>query len=280
MRYGFVIPGGDARLSAELAAEAEAAGWDGIFVPDGIYIENFPTYDPWVVLAAIAMRTERVRIGPMLTPVPRRRPWKLARETMTLDQLSNGRLILAVGLGTLDDGGFTKVGEPTERKVRAQRLDEGLEILAGLWSGQPFAYHGEQYNVEEMTFLPPPMQQPRIPVWVVGAWPKPRSMARAARWDGLLPYKPGDGSVYGAELTPDDIREMRTFIDEHRQATTPYDIVMEGSTPGDDPAKAAAIIGPFVEAGMTWWLESMWTAEAASTDVLTRIRQGPPRPIE
>lgn len=277
MRYGFVIPGGDARLSAELAAEAEAAGWDGVFVPDGIYIENFPTYDPWVVLAAMAMRTERVRLGPMLTPVPRRRPWKLARETMTLDRLSNGRLILAVGLGTLDDGGFTKVGEPTERKVRAQQLDEGLEILAGLWSGQPYAYQGEQYTVEEMTFLPPPIQQPRIPIWVVGAWPKQRSMRRAARWDGLLPYKPSDGSAYGAELTPDDIREMRKFIAEQRSETTPYDIVMEGATPGDDPARAAEIIGPFVEAGITWWLESMWTAAADSTDVLTRIRQGPPR---
>jgi alkanesulfonate monooxygenase SsuD/methylene tetrahydromethanopterin reductase-like flavin-dependent oxidoreductase (luciferase family) len=277
MRYGFVIPGGDARLSAELAAEAEAAGWDGVFGPDGIYIENFPTYDPWVVLAAMAMRTERVRLGPMLTPVPRRRPWKLARETMTLDRLSNGRLILAVGLGTLDDGGFTKVGEPTERKVRAQRLDEGLEILAGLWSGQPFAYQGEQYTVEEMTFVPPPIQQPRIPIWVVGAWPKQRSMRRAARWDGLLPYKPSDSSPFGAELTPDDIREMRAFIAEQRSETTPYDIVMEGATPGDDPAKAAETIGPFVEAGITWWLEAMWTAAADSTDVLTRIRQGPPR---
>ncbi|HEY0602045.1 MAG TPA: LLM class flavin-dependent oxidoreductase [Herpetosiphonaceae bacterium] len=277
MRYGFVIPGGDARLSADLAAEAEAAGWDGVFVPDGIYIENFPLYDPWVVLAAMAMRTERVRLGTMLTPIARRRPWKLARETMTLDRLSNGRLILAVGLGTLDDGGFTKVGEPTERKVRAQRLDEGLEILAGLWSGQPFAYQGEQYNVEEMIFSPPPIQQPRIPIWVVGAWPKQRSMARAARWDGLLPYKPSDGNPFGAELTPADIREMRAFIDAQRQATTPYDIVMEGSTPGDDPAKGAETIGPFVEAGITWWLESMWTAAADSTDVLTRIRQGPPR---
>lgn len=276
MRYGFVIPGGDARLSAELAAEAEAAGWDGVFVPDGIYIENFPTYDPWVVLAAIAMRTQRVRIGPMLTPIPRRRPWKLARETMTLDRLSNGRLILAVGLGTLDDGGFGKVGEPTDRKVRAQRLDEGLEILAGLWSGQPFAYHGAQYDIEEMTFLPQPIQQPRIPVWVVGAWPKPRSMRRVLRWDGLLPYKPSDDGPFGV-LTPEDIQEMRAFIVEQRQETTPFDIVMEGETPGDHLARAAEIIGPFVEAGITWWLESRWTAAADSNEVLTRIRQGPPR---
>lgn len=275
MRYGFVLPGGDARRSAELAAEAEAAGWDGVFVPDGIYIENFPTYDPWVVLAAMAMRTERVRLGPMLTPIPRRRPWKLARETMTLDRLSNGRLILAVGLGTLDDGGFTKVGEPTDRKVRAQRLDEGLDVLVGLWSGQPFAYEGAHYHVDEMTFLPQPIQQPRIPIWVVGAWPKPQSMQRVLRWDGLLPYKPSDDGPFGV-LTPEDIQAMRAFIVERRAATTPFDIVMEGETPGDDPARAAEIVGPFVEAGITWWLESMWTAAAESEAVLTRIRQGPP----
>jgi hypothetical protein len=276
MRYGFVLPGGDARLCAELAAEAEAAGWDAVFVPDGIFIENFPMYDPWVVLAAMAMRTERVRLGPMLTPIPRRRPWKLARETMTLDHLSNGRLILAVGLGTLDDGAFTKVGEPTDRKVRAQRLDEGLDVLVGLWSGQPFAYRGEHYTLDEMTFLPTPVQQPRIPIWVVGAWPKPRSMRRVLRWDGLLPYKAGDNGQ-PAVLTPDDIRAMRQFIVEQRGAAAPFDIVMEGETPGDDPVCAAAMVEPFVEAGITWWLDSLWSQAAGSPALLQRIRQGPPR---
>jgi alkanesulfonate monooxygenase SsuD/methylene tetrahydromethanopterin reductase-like flavin-dependent oxidoreductase (luciferase family) len=135
MRYGFMVTNGEPRAIADLAREAEAAGWDGVFYWDGICVGDMDTYDPWVVMAAMAMRTERVRLGAMLTPPARRRPWKLARETMTLDRLSGGRLVLPVGLGTLDDGGFSKVGEPTDRKVRAGRLDEGLEILAGLWSG-------------------------------------------------------------------------------------------------------------------------------------------------
>ncbi|HUS14469.1 MAG TPA: LLM class flavin-dependent oxidoreductase, partial [Chloroflexia bacterium] len=194
MQYGFVIPGGDVRTLPDLAADAEAAGWDGVFIPDCIAIEGAPHpenfgFDPWVVLAAMAMRTERVRLGPMITPVSRRRPWKLARETATVDHLSNGRLILPVGLGALDDSGFGKVGEATDRKTRAALLDEGLAIMAGLWSGKPFEFTGAHYRVEETTFLPPPVQRPRIPVWVVAAWPRPISMHRALRWDGLLPNK-------------------------------------------------------------------------------------------
>src|SRR5215203_146437 len=176
LRYGFVIPTGEPRTVAELAREVEEAGWDGAFYWDGICVGGMDTYDPWVVMAAMAMRTERVRIGAVLTPPARRRPWKLARETVALDHLSNGRLVLPVGLGALDDGGFSKVGEPTDRKVRAQLLDESLEILTGLWSGEPFSYAGEHYRLEEMTFLPPPVQKPRIPVWVVGAWPSRKSM--------------------------------------------------------------------------------------------------------
>src|SRR5437588_6335879 len=126
MQYGLTFPWVDPRTFAELAHEAEAIGWDGVFYWDGISIHELPIYDPWVALAGAAMRTERVRLGTMLTPLSRRRPWKLARETVTLDHLSKGRLILSVGLGTLDDGGFTKVGEATDRKVRAQLLDEGL----------------------------------------------------------------------------------------------------------------------------------------------------------
>ena len=127
-------------------------------------------YDPWLMLAAIALRTKHVRIGAMLTPPSRRRPWKLARETVTLDHLSNGRLILPVGLGALDDGGFTKVNEVTDRKQRAELMEESLEILTGLWSGKPFSFHGQHYNIAEVTFLPPPVQSPRIPIWVVGAF--------------------------------------------------------------------------------------------------------------
>src|SRR5205807_6477601 len=227
MQYGFIIPRGDIETILEMTTEAEEAGWDGVFYWDGIYIESAgPMYDPWVTLAAMALQTKRVRLGAVLTPPSRRRPWKLARETVTLDHLSNGRLIVPVGLGALDDGGFVKVGEVTDRKIRAQLLDEGLEILTGLWSGQPFSFHGQHYRTEEMTFLPIPVQSPRIPIWVVGVWPRIKSMQRVLRYDGLIAAKlPGDGSA--GEVTPADIRDMKAYITEHRTSTTPFDIVWE-----------------------------------------------------
>jgi alkanesulfonate monooxygenase SsuD/methylene tetrahydromethanopterin reductase-like flavin-dependent oxidoreductase (luciferase family) len=216
-----------------------------------------------------------VRIGAVLTPVSRRRPWKLARETATVDHLSHGRLILPVGLGALDDGGFGKVGEPTDRKTRAELLDEGLAILTGLWSGQPFHFAGQHYQIEEMAFLPPPVQKPHIPIWVVGAWPRTRSMDRALRYDGLMPAKVNPDGTAG-EVTPADIVAMRAYIAEHRTASTPFDIVWEGETPGDDSARAQELVGPYVEAGITWWMESRWS-EASMDAVRARVRQGPPR---
>src|SRR5439155_20437784 len=142
MRFGIVINAGDPREMAQLAAEAEAAGWDGVFYYDAIAIGNAEMYDPWVVLAAMAMRTERVRLGLIVAAPARRRPWKLAQETMTIDRLSGGRLILPVGLGTTDDSGFGGVGEPTEANTRAELLDETVAIPDGLWSGEPFASRG------------------------------------------------------------------------------------------------------------------------------------------
>jgi alkanesulfonate monooxygenase SsuD/methylene tetrahydromethanopterin reductase-like flavin-dependent oxidoreductase (luciferase family) len=271
VRYGFIIPKGDPLTVAELAREAEEAGWDGTFYWDGIYVgEAWEIYDPWVVMTAMAMRTERVRIGAMLTPPARRRPWKLAREAMTLDFLSGGRLVLPVGLGALDDGGFAKVGEPTDRRVRAQLLDESLEILTGLWSGEPFGYEGEHYRLEEMTFLPTPLQSPRIPIWVVGAWPSEKSMRRALRYDGLLAY------TTRGEVTPEDIRAMKAYVEENRQEAASFDIVWEGETPGEDPESAARVVRPFAEAGITWWIESMWSPPNEPEDLRARIGQGPP----
>lgn len=270
MKHGFIIPSGDPLTVAGLAHEVEKAGWDGAFYWDGICVGGFDTYDPWVVMAAMAMRTSRVRIGAMLTPPARRRPWKLARETVTLDHLSNGRLVLPVGLGATDDGGFSKVGEPTDKKVRAKLLDESLEILTGLWSGEPFSYEGEHYRVEEMTFLPKPVQSPRIPVWVVGAWPSKKSMNRALRYDGLLAY------TTRGEVTADDIREMKRYVEENREGDTPFDIVWEGETPGEDPDRAAEIVKPYAEAGATWWMESPWTPPNDPDTLRERIRRGPP----
>jgi alkanesulfonate monooxygenase SsuD/methylene tetrahydromethanopterin reductase-like flavin-dependent oxidoreductase (luciferase family) len=279
MRYGFVLPGGDARTAADLAHEAERAGWDGFFMWEPVW-----GIDPWVSLAAAAMRTERIRLGTLLTPVSRRRPWKLASETVTLDRLSGGRVILSVGLGALESG-FTAFGEVTDRKTRAELMDEGLDILTGLWRGQPFRYHGKHYRVAETSFSPPPppVQQPRIPIWVVGAWPRPRSMRRVLRYDGLLPMLM-DENGQPRQATLDEIRAMRAYVAAHRTETTPFDIVVEGEdTPGDDPERAAAMVRPWVEAGATWWIESRWNARGQPDGldlVRRRIQQGPPRADE
>ncbi|MGF1470712.1 MAG: LLM class flavin-dependent oxidoreductase [Rubrobacteraceae bacterium] len=270
MNHGFVVTQGDPHTVAERAREAEAAGWDGVFYWDGICVGALDTYDPWVVMAAMALRTERVRIGAVITPPARRRPWKLARETMTLDHLSGGRLVLPVGLGAVDDGGFSKVGEPTDRRVRARLLDESLEILTGLWGGEPFSYAGEHYRLEEMTFRPPPVQRPRIPIWVVGSWPSRKSVNRALRYDGILAATTTGG------VTPEDIRAISAYIGENRAQDSPFDIVVEGETPGDDPEAATSVVQPFIQAGATWWIESPWSPPNQPEDLRRRIRQGPP----
>jgi len=272
MKFGFVLPKGDARTAAEFAYQAEQAGWDGYFVWEPVW-----GVDAWVSLAAAAMRTERIRLGTMITPVSRMRPWKLASETATLDNLSNGRVILSVGLGALDTG-FAAFGEVTDRKTRAELLDEGLEIVTGLWGGQPFRYEGKHYHINEIAFMlpPPPVQQPRIPIWIVGAWPRLKSMQRALRYDGLLPAIMGaDGKVRMSPATPAEIRTIKAFIEANRAETSPYDIVVEGETPGKDRSQAADITQPYAEEGATWWIEAMWTAPGVES-VLERIRQGPP----
>jgi hypothetical protein len=275
MKYGFVLPRGDARIAAELASQAENAGWDGFFVWEAAW-----SVDAWVSLTAAAMRTECIRLGTMLTPVPWMHPWKLASQTATLDHLSGGRLILSAGLGAPDTG-WAALGQVTERRTRAELLDEGLEIITGLWHGQPFTYSGKHYRIKEIRFphLPPaPIQQPRIPIWVVGAWPRKKSMGRVLRYDGLLPAVMDGDKVRMGPATPDEICDMAAFIEENRTQSTPFDIVVEGETPGDDRAKAASIVGPYAEAGATWWIEAMWSASELES-VQTRIAQGPPHLI-
>jgi len=276
MKYGFVLPFGDARTAADLAHAAERAGWDGFFVWEPVW-----GIDAWVSLAAAAMRTERIRLGTMLTPLSRMRPWKLASETVTLDHLSNGRVILAVGLGAVDTG-FKAFGEVIDRKTRAELLDEGLELLTALWRGKPFNFAGKHYhvNIKKPTFAtpfpPPPVQQPRIPIWVVGAWPRLKSMRRALRYDGLLPNVIGDdGKVRMTPPTPDEIRAMQGFISANRAETTPFDIVVEGETPGEDLEQTASIVRPFAQAGATWWIEALWSTRQADK-IIARIQQGPP----
>ncbi|HKY05286.1 MAG TPA: LLM class flavin-dependent oxidoreductase [Blastocatellia bacterium] len=275
MQYAFAPQIGDAKAMIELAVEAEKAGWDGFFIPDAL-APSGQFFDPWVLLSAIAMKTERIRIGTMITAVSRRRPWKLARETGTLDQLSNGRLILSVGLGAVEyDGGFSKVGEPTDLKTRAQLLDEGLEIMAGLWGGKPYSFKGEHYRVDDIQMLPASVQKPRIPVWVVGVWPKEKSMRRALRWDGVIPQK-YKATASDAYMKPDEIRALKDYVKGHHAQPDRFDIIAGGITSGRSRKQDAETVRPFIEAGATWWVDSIFSSDAQK--IRARIRKGPPRP--
>ena len=288
MQYGLTLPPfgdfADARALGELAHQAEEAGWDGFFTWDHVIFDPtfHPIVDPWVGLSAVALRTTRLRLGTMITPVARRRPWQLARETASLDRLSDGRLILGVGLGDPVQWDFGFFGEKTDATIRAARLDEGLEILAGLWSGERFSFHGEHYTIEEVVFKPRPLQEPRIPIWVGGWWPHKRPLRRAARWDGACTGR------WEAPLTPGDWREIAAYIAVHRTGDGPFDLVHAGHTSGTDRAADAALVAPYADAGVTWWIEDIspwrfgwkwedpWTPEA--TEMMTqRVRQGPPK---
>lgn len=286
MKCGFVFPGGDARTAAEFARQAELAGWDGFFVWEGVWGE-----DAWVMLAACAMITEKIRLGTLLTPPSRRRPWKLASETASVDRLSNGRLILSVGLGAVhENSGWEEFGEVTDKKVRAERMDEGLQVLTGLWKGQPFSFQGKHYHVKsynmELGGPPPPappVQKPRIPIWVVGAVNRQKSLRRVLKYDGLLPTLVMDAGnttpEQGGSFTPEQLRAAVDWLLARRELDTPLDVIVEHQTPGNNPARAREIIQPFADAGATWHIESMWeTMDMADGQarVLKRILQGPP----
>ena len=280
MRYGLELapwgPYADPRALARLAQTAEAAGWDGVFLWDSMLHDpdDLPKADPWLALAAVALATERVRLGTMVTPLPRRRPWQLARQAVTLDHLSGGRLILGVGLGDPSEEEFAWFGEiGTDHRTRARQLDEGLAILDGLWRGEPFAFAGEFYRLHEMTFLPRPVQTPRIPIWVGGWWPNTAPMRRAARWDGVHPGR------LGRPLSPDDVRALVAYVAEHRSAPEPFDVAVGGTTPGDDPSAARDQVAAVATAGATWWMETCGVEGRLFPPerIEARVRQGPPR---
>jgi alkanesulfonate monooxygenase SsuD/methylene tetrahydromethanopterin reductase-like flavin-dependent oxidoreductase (luciferase family) len=282
MRHAVHVPNlgpyGDADLLVSLAVEAEEAGWDGFFVWDHVLhrrLETEAVVSPWVVLGACAVRTGRIRLGAMITPLSRRRPWNVARETVTLDRLSNGRVVFGAGLGSPRDAEFEAFGEEADDRRRAQRLDEGLEILAGLWSGEWFAHGGEHYALDEMRFVPPPVQE-RIPVWIGGNWPNRRPFQRAARWDGVVPEKVG-----GELPTPEDVIDILGYINEQRAAagvdpTRTFDCTIGGFTDGPGAA-GAETTRAYAEAGATWWMERFHPARGTVEDARRRIAAGPAR---
>jgi probable F420-dependent oxidoreductase len=265
-----------------LAQEAESAGWDGFFLWDHVALEwPGPLVDPWIALAAVAAQTTSLRLGPLVTPLPRRRPWKVAREAVSLDYLSGGRAVLGVGLGILAEE-FQNLGDEGDLKIRAEMLDEGLQALVGLWSGEPFSFEGRHYRIQEAQFLPRPLQSPRIPIWVAGLWPAKAPFRRAARWDGVFPlYQPD----LMQDLSPQQVREIAAYIGEQRSSDEPFDILQRGTTPGEDRAQDLESIAAYEEAGATWWLENIhpwrfgWQGQGAWPLGAIRdyILQGPAR---
>jgi len=273
MKFGLALPYGSARSAARLSQLAEEAGWDACFLGDAIWCE-----DPMIALAAAAMTTNRIRLGTMITPVPLRRPWKIASESLALDHLSAGRLILGLGTGAVWMGWQGFPDEVTSAKARAEMLDETIDILTLLYQSKQFDYDGKHYHlkltlVDEMYYPPKPVQQPRIPLWVVGIWPYKKSMQRALKGDGILVEKRNpDGSI--ADVTPADIHEIKAFIDENRTLNTPFDIVTSGKISNLDPAQLQDTFQAWSEAGVTWWIEGLW--EEAEDMVSEHIRRGPP----
>jgi alkanesulfonate monooxygenase SsuD/methylene tetrahydromethanopterin reductase-like flavin-dependent oxidoreductase (luciferase family) len=258
LQHGVAVPnfGTDPGPLIDLGVAAEQAGFDGYFLWDHIVFSNAgdgpPILDPWVVLAVVAARTSRIKLGTVVTPVPRRRPWQLAKMTTTLDRLSGGRFVLGVGIGSPAYGDFGIFGEPSGQRERAELLDEGLDVLAGLWSGEPFSYSGEHYCVDTVRFTPVPLQ-PRIPVWVAGVLPAPRPIARAARWDGFVPITYTDRGM--VRPTPGEMAEVTAKIGAQRGHLDDYDMVVWAEV-ADDPAAPAREFAEYQQAGATWWIET------------------------
>jgi len=247
----------DPHRLVDLARRAEVAGWDGFFLWDHIRAGDWagPVVDPWVALAAVAATTGRLTLGTMVTPLPRRRPTTLARQTVSLDHLSGGRLVLGVGIGWPRDVDFSDLGDSGDDRVRAAQLDEGLEVLIGLWSGEPFSHQGEHYRVAGARFLPPPLHLPRIPVWVGSTWPSRRPFRRAARWDGVVPLV-ADPETDFRPPTPAELHQILAYIRLHRDPAAPFEVAVGDSLSGREKP-AAEVVGPYVEAGATWWMESI-----------------------
>lgn len=277
MKFAINIPNfgdySDPKKLADLALEAEKAGWDGFFLWDHMTFGKgfkLPFVDPWVALSAIAMKTEFISIGTLITPLPRRRPWKVARETISIDHLSNGRFILGVGIGA-PDYEFIAFGEDVNTKVRAQKLDEGLKILTGLWSGKPFKFEGVHYKLDKITFLPQPVNG-HIPIWVAGMWPNKKPFERAALYDGVCPIN----ANYPTELTPNDLRDIIKYVENYREGNGKFDIVISGETPLDSQ-QGAEIVKSYADAGATWWSENINSWRGPYEEMQERIRNGPPK---
>ena len=272
MEYAVALPTGgecgDPTFLVELAEVAESSGWDGVFLEDYICYQGDaanPTCDTWTALAAIAMRTTRIALGIEVVALTRRRPWKVAREAATIDRLSNGRLVVGFGIGDQGDPGYIHFGEEIDPHLRAELLDEGLEIVAGLLSAEPFSFQGKHFHVHEVTFLPPPVQTPRIPMWIGGGYPNPRAIERALRWDGSCLYRREGGPLRG-----EDVRELR-----RRAGDRSWTQAVGGWPRRDDLDEELEHRRDVAQAGADWWVE--WIEPADRETMRAAVARGPLR---
>jgi hypothetical protein len=280
LHYALYVPNfgrvASARMYVELARESEKAGWDGFFLWDNVveWDERIPLFDSFTILAAIATNTKRIRIGTTITPPPRLKPWIVARQTVSLDHLSNGRMTLGVGLGGEESCDYERFGESADPKVLAEKLDESLEIITGLWSGKEFSYkQGKHYEIGKSTvFLPPPVQKPRIPIWVGGMWPHKGPFRRATKWDGMIPLK-----APGNLLQPSDLSDILSYVNKSRDESMNFDVAIIGWTTGKNRTANVEKVSHYAKAGATWWLESLYTQRHSPERMLARIRLGPPK---
>lgn len=276
MFYGLsVINAWPAKFILEMAKAADEAEWDGFFLWDHLTFDfDVDTEDPWVVLGAIATRTKRMRIGTLVTALPRRRPHKVAKETATLDHLSRGRGVLGVGLGGVERE-FSAFGEDADAKVRAERLDEALKVITGLWSGKVVEHHGRHYTVNKVAFTPKPVQKPRIPIWVGGR--SKGALRRASRYDGWVPEGPAP-SANSQGLSTEDVRRAVQKIKKLRGGKGPFDVVYGTELPEDK-----LLLGETVQraqaAGATWLLEGIYGLRYTREGALERVKKGPPKRI-
>lgn len=284
LNKGIVLPNwvvdGDTESLVEYAVAAEAAGWDGVFLADHLAHDaelDFP--DPWITLAGIATRTTDIRLGSWVTPIPRRQPWQLARDLATLDRLSDGRVILGTGLGR--DFDYTTFGEAWDPKKQGEKYDEALEVITGLWRGDPFSYEGDHYTVDDAVVLPTPVQQPRIPIIVGGVWPNKKPFQRGARWDGIVPHYrgdgvvPEDGDVFTREpegdVEPEE--EVRDMIDYYSSLTTEHGDVF---LPADPPHRTSDWLETCRDLGVSWVYTRPRDRAGDWTLDMDLIRSGPP----
>lgn len=266
-----VGPFADPALLCRFAVAAEDSGWDGFFLWDHLlYSDDWPVVDPWVTLAAIATRTVRLRLGLCVAGLARQLPWEAAKRAVTIDQLSVGRFVLGVGLGSRPDE-YTSFGQSADEDLRAERLDEALDVITSSWSGQSFSHHGRHFQVAAPPMNPVPLQRPRIPIWVGGRWPNRAPFRRAARFEGVFPIHASYG--LGETMPPGELRQVVDYVAAHRQGTA-FDVALEGQT---SPGEAAEHLGEYVDAGLTWWVEALGWWRGEVSDARERVDAGPPR---